>query len=1158
MRTLTFAVGRPSSESRGNFVGRYLLCMVTLAFVVQAPAFAGSNCNSTKLKAAGKLAGKELGCHTTAAKNGLTLGANDPCLQKARDGFTATMTKTESKYLAGCLLPGNSSALSSVVDGCVSAAAAALRPVSDANTCAAAKLKATKKKMGARLNCYIKPASKGNAWVDPSCLDEATSKFAAAFAKAEAKPPCLTEGDSDAIEVIVDQCIDRVLAENSTPTPTPTGTPTQTPTETPTGTPTQTPTVTVTATATPTWTPDPPLMAATPRVMESTIHSIGFEWDILGGDELHLATGRICYRKHGDSDWLNGSLLRVDYEGWYENDQGYRHFNMFAGSLMFLDAGTEYDVQLQVGAPPAVCDNGPVFSVATRPVPSRGTTTRNLHVKGDDTLGQSCSFVPSNPPSGPSSCDCAANPAAAGCDAAAICDGRLESSAFLGFAQADECAQPGDVFLVQAGTYGTHKFTHSGAPGQYISWVGDTWDAQQLQPLIRLNTSPIPGGTLKALVLEADHLWFEGMRFEPVDGLESSRGKMAAFVGGVRAPANCDTLEQCQATCQSDPQAHCDDYGTDDIVVVNNVIHNFENGVATGQWDDAWGGQFAAYFWDSNNRSNHWKVGGVDRDGAIWGSDPTRMNEDRHRADMHRHWYVADNVITNNFGPGGAEGLYLTFLAASDIAYNKITHAQRRSDWSTLKDKLLPPNCTLGTDANGVSLWPTEAQCDMGGGVTETGLCRADGLHWKCMQHTLAADVGPYCQCEYAEPDALFVMGSSNLDVYGNDVRDISGDNFIQGDWTYANFRVWRNRVMSDLGNVFLTQAPMLSAPWYVVRNEYVSAYGIEGSTSLPFMPRVYDQTVIVNNTFVVRGSRTALSAAEMLLLSTSRNNLWILEFAPSCNASGGLWELNGDGFAGTWHIQPGTSHSSFRTDIDYDGLDWGTLPDMNPGNVFQAHWEQCCLDGEGTAGTYCSNTPPNSCSECSQVPIIAAPHKGTVRLSPSTGSWGAGFWFEPVPTPGAPSFQKKTRGCAGGPRDGLYCESDADCTSTASKVFDENHVGAFTPQDPNSPVHCVYAEGHYTRVHKETVLDLCVQNSPALCADTLDAYVRAEFSSAQLGVAGEAIDAGDSDFFEANQFYLNDISADGRSIVPYVQGAPDLGAYELGQPVQHYGPRAN
>lgn len=29
-------------------------------------------------------------------------------------------------------------------------------------------------------------------------------------------------------------------------------------------------------------------------------------------------------------------------------------------------------------------------------------------------------------------------------------------------------------------------------------------------------------------------------------------------------------------------------------------------------------------------------------------------------------------------------------------------------------------------------------------------------------------------------------------------------------------------------------------------------------------------------------------------------------------------------------------------------------------------------------------------------------------------------------------------------------------------------------------------------------------------------------------------------------------------SIVPYIAGAPDLGAYELRQPATHYGPRNN
>jgi len=100
-----------------------------------------------------------------------------------------------------------------------------------------------------------------------------------------------------------------------------------------------------------------------------------------------------------------------------------------------------------------------------------------------------------------------------------------------------------------------------------------------------------------------------------------------------------------------------------------------------------------------------------------------------------------------------------------------------------------------------------------------------------------------------------------------------------------------------------------------------------------------------------------------------------------------------------------------------------------------------------------------------------------------------------------------------------------------------------------------VYVEGHYTRVDKQLIFERCVNSSP--CTDKIDAYAAEEFSPGRLTITGNAIDAGDPAFFQANQFYFNDIGPDGKSIVPYVIGAPDLGAYESCQPATHYGPRA-
>jgi hypothetical protein len=73
-------------------------------------------------------------------------------------------------------------------------------------TCAAAKRKAAGKKVDGKLKCVAKATMKGMP-VDALCLSKVETKFATAFAKAEAKGGCLTSGDAGAIEASVDACV---------------------------------------------------------------------------------------------------------------------------------------------------------------------------------------------------------------------------------------------------------------------------------------------------------------------------------------------------------------------------------------------------------------------------------------------------------------------------------------------------------------------------------------------------------------------------------------------------------------------------------------------------------------------------------------------------------------------------------------------------------------------------------------------------------------------------------------------------------------------------------------------------------------------------------------------------------------------------------------
>jgi hypothetical protein len=113
----------------------------------------------------------------------------------------------------------------------------------------------------------------------------------------------------------------------------------------------------------------------------STIHSIGFEWDIVG-DANHNATCQVHYRRKGTAQWKDAlPLFRVDYNGWYFEKKADRAYNMFAGSLMFLEPGTDYEVRLDMVDPDGKGGESRQTTVTTRRVPRMPVDGRTLHVR---------------------------------------------------------------------------------------------------------------------------------------------------------------------------------------------------------------------------------------------------------------------------------------------------------------------------------------------------------------------------------------------------------------------------------------------------------------------------------------------------------------------------------------------------------------------------------------------------------------------------------------------------------------------------------------------------------------------------------------------------------------------------------------------------------
>ena len=139
--------------------------------------------------------------------------------------------------------------------------------------------------------------------------------------------------------------------------------------------------------------------------------------------------------------------------------------------------------------------------------------------------------------------------------------------------------------------------------------------------------------------------------------------------------------------------------------------------------------------------------------------------------------------------------------------------------------------------------------------------------------------------------------GTYNINVYGNDIFDVSDDGF-EGDPGGVNIRVWGNRIHNAAHNGISYQ-PQNGSPWYILRNQ------LAGFMEAPFKFRTTDRSIIAHNTIVMWGTMFSVNDAH-LLRSIVKNNVWV-------SVSGGrIFDF-------------GSTVKDWRADLSHDGFDWGS-----------------------------------------------------------------------------------------------------------------------------------------------------------------------------------------------------------------------------------------
>jgi len=176
-----------------------------------------------------------------------------------------------------------------------------------------------------------------------------------------------------------------------------------------------------------------------------------------------------------------------------------------------------------------------------------------------------------------------------------------------------------------------------------------------------------------------------------------------------------------------------------------------------------------------------------------------------------------------------------------------------------------------------------------------------------------------------------------DCDVYGNDIFDVTDDT-LEPDRGWANNRFWGNR-LANFGAAAISFQPMYCGPWYFVRNQIVAGQYEDTEIRKPhiFKFRVQDRFALINNTIVF--PRFIDVYMDCIFTSLSRNNVFI-----SSTGAKPIWIAMR--YKPRKPVTPETPRYTlpilkpdWRTDVDYNGYDWGGDSKDWRKPVFRYHW---------------------------------------------------------------------------------------------------------------------------------------------------------------------------------------------------------------------------